>query len=78
MSRLNIIDLNPDEYNQGLRCYSFMVNLYKCIRNFNTLDVLSSRVCVPNKIEDVNLTVLNMMTRIIEWKMLIKHVYAGI
>ena len=30
MARPTLIDLNPDEYNQGLRCYPFMVNLDMC------------------------------------------------
>ena len=72
MSRHVIIDLKPDEYNQRVHCYSFMVNLQRCIQNFNTLDDLSSRICVPNKIEDVNLCVLNMMAQINEYKILTK------
>ena len=30
MTRPTLIDLNPDENNQGLRYYPFMVNLDKC------------------------------------------------
>ena len=30
MARPTLIDLNPDKYNQGLRCYPFMVNLDMC------------------------------------------------
>ena len=29
-ARRMLYDLNPDVYNQGLRCYSFEVNLDRC------------------------------------------------
>ena len=35
---------------------------------------LSSRLCVPNKAEDGNLSFLNMVTRISESKTLTKHI----
>ena len=56
MTRPTLIKLNLDEYNQELRYYPFMVNLDKFNGRCNTLDDLSSRICVPNKTEDVNLT----------------------
>ena len=34
----------------------------------------SGRICVPNKTEDVNLSVFNMITRINESKPLTKHI----
>ena len=41
-----IIDLNPDEYNQGL-CYEIiMVELVGCNGSCNTLDDSSSRICL--------------------------------
>ena len=43
-----------------------MVNLDRCNGSCNAPDDLSSRRCVPNKIEDVNLSVFNMITRINE------------
>ena len=58
-----LIDLNPDEYNQGLCYYSFMVNLYRCNESCSTLDDLSNRTCILNKIEDVNLSVFNMLRK---------------
>ena len=30
MTRPTLIDLNPDKYNQELRCYPFMVKLDRC------------------------------------------------
>ena len=58
-----LIDLNPDEYNQGLCYYPFMVNLYRYSESCNTLDDLSNRTCILNKIEDVNLSVFNMLKK---------------
>ena len=74
MTRPTLIDLNPDEYNQGLRYYPFMVNLEKCSGGYNTLDDRSSQICVPNKTEDLNLNVFNMITKINEFKTLKKYV----
>ena len=46
MTRSTLIDLNDDEYNQGLRYYPFMVNLDRCNGSCNTPDDLSNRICV--------------------------------
>ena len=35
-----------------------MVNLDRCTESCNTLDDPSGRICVPNKTEDANLSVL--------------------
>ena len=40
---------------------------------FNTLNDLSNEVCVPNKTEDLNLSVFNMITGIKESKTLTNH-----
>ena len=69
-----LIDLHPNEYNQKLHCYSFAVKLGKCAGSCNTPNDLSYRVCVPNKTEDLNLSVFNMITRINESKTLTKHI----
>ena len=74
MTRPTLIDLNPDEYNQALRYYPFMVKLDRCNGSYNNLDEPSGRRCVANKTEDINLKVFNMITRINESKTLTKHV----
>ena len=66
MSRLN-------DYNE-LRYYPFAVNLDRCAGSCNTVDDLSSRVCVPNETEDLNLDIFNMITGINESKTLTKHI----
>ena len=40
-----------------------MVNLDRCNGIYNAFDNASSKICVPNKIEDVNLSVFNIITR---------------
>ena len=56
--------LHPNEYNQGLRYYSFAV--HRRVGGCNTLNDLYNKVCVPNKIEDLNLSMFNMITAINE------------
>ena len=68
MIRPTLTYLNTDEYNQGFCYYPFMVNLAICNWSCNTLDDTSDRICVPNKTEDVNLDVLNMIKRIMNQK----------
>ena len=61
MSRPTLVDLNPDEHNQGSSYYPFMV----------TLD-LSSKFRVLNKTDDPNFNVFNVITRTNEPKTLTK------
>ena len=77
MTRQTLIDLNPDEYNQGWRYYPFMVNFDRCNVSYNSLDNPFGRICVPNKTEDVYVSVFNVITRINESKTLTKHISCG-
>ena len=43
----------------------------------NTLNDLSNKVCVPNKAEDLNLSVFDMITGINESKMLTNYIICG-
>ena len=52
--------------------YLFAVKLDRCVESYKTLNDLSSKVCVPNKSEDLNLSVFNMITVINELKTLTK------
>ena len=54
--------------------YPFPLKLDGCVRSCDTLNDLSSKVCVPNKTEDLNLSVLNMITGINESKTLTKNI----
>ena len=61
-------DWNPDECNQGLPYNPFAVKFDRCNGSCNTHDNLYREICVPNKTEDVNLSVFNMITRVNESK----------
>ena len=52
----------------------FEVRLHRRIGSFNTINDLSNKVCVPNKTQDLNLSVLNMIAGINESKILTKHI----
>ena len=67
--RPTLSHLNSNE----LDCYPFMAGLDRCSGSFNIVDDLSSRMCAPNKTEDVNLNVFNMITRNNKSKALTKH-----
>ena len=47
-----------------LNYYRFEVNLSKFIESCNTLNDLSKNICIPNKMEDLNLSVFNTITGI--------------
>ena len=62
MIQPTLLNLHPNEYSQGLHYYPFAVNLDKCVGSCNTLNDLSNKICVPNKTEDLNLNMFNMIT----------------
>ena len=69
-----LINLHPNEYSQELYYYPFAVKLDRCVGSCNTLNDLLHKVCVPNKKEDLNLSMFNMITGINELKTLTKHI----
>ena len=69
-----VIKLQPNEYTQGLRYCPFVVDLDRCVGSCNTLNDSSNNVCVPNKTEELNLSMFNMVTGINESKTLAKHI----
>ena len=68
MTQPTIINLHPNECSQEFHYYLFAVKLDRCLGRCNTLNDLSNKVCVPNKTEDLNLSVFSMITRINESK----------
>ena len=74
MLQPTLINLYPNEYSQVFHYYRFVVILDRCVGSWNTLNDLSNKVCVPNKIEDLNLSMFNMFTGINESKPLTKHI----
>ena len=67
-------NLHPNEYSQEFHFYPFVVKLDRCVGSCNTLNDLSNKVCVPNKTENLNLSVFNMITGRNESKTLTKHI----
>ena len=65
-----LADLNPQE----LHHYLFIISLDRCDEYCNTVEDPFDKICVPKKIEDVNLKVLNIVKGINESKRLIKHI----
>ena len=71
---IQFINLHSNEYSQEFHSYPFEVKLDRWVASFNTLNDLSNKVCVPNKAEDLNLSVFNMITGINESITLTKHI----
>ena len=69
-----LFNLHPNKYTQGLRYYPFAVNLEKCVGIFNSINDVSNKVRVPNKTEDLNLSMFNMTTGINKSKTFTKHI----
>ena len=74
MFQPTLINLHPNEYSQEFHYYPFAIKLDRCVGNFNTLNDLSNKVCVPNKTEDFTLSVFNMITEINKSKTSTKHI----
>ena len=74
MAQPTLINLHPNEYGQEFHYYPFAVKLDRCVGSGNTLNDLSNKVCVPNKTEDLILSVFNIITGINESKTLTKHI----
>ena len=74
MIQRTLINLHSYEYSQEFQYYPFSVKLDRCVGSYNTLNDLSNKVCVPNKAEDLNLNMFNMVTGINESTTLKKHI----
>ena len=74
MIQPTLINSHPNKYSQEFHYYPFVVKLDRCVGSCNTLNDLSNKVCVPNKTEDLNLSMFNMITGISESKALTKHI----
>ena len=68
MIQLTLINLHLNAYSQEFHYYPFAVELDRCVGSCNTLNDLSNKVCIPNKTEDLNLSVFNMIIGINELK----------
>ena len=72
--QLTLINLHTNEYSQEFHYYPFSVKLDRCVGSCNTLNDSSNKVCVPDKTEDLNLSVFNLTKGINESKTLTKHI----
>ena len=68
------INLHSNKYSQELDCYSFAVKLDRCVGSCNNLNNLSNEVCVPNKTENLNLSMFSMIAGINKSKTLKKYI----
>ena len=73
MTQPILINLHSNEYSQEFHYYPFAAKLGRCIGSCNILNDLSNILCVPNKTEDLNLSIFNMITERNESKTLTKH-----
>ena len=73
LSQRTLINLHPNEYCQEFHYYPFAVKLGRCVGSCNTFNNLYNKRCIPNKTEDLNLRVFNMITGINKSKTLTKH-----
>ena len=60
MIQPTLINLHPNEYSQEFPYYPFLIKLDRCVGSCNTLNDLSNKLCVPDKTEDLNLSVFNL------------------
>ena len=74
MIQPTLINLHPNEYSQEFHYYTLAVKLDRCVGRCNSLKGLSNKVCIPNKAEDLNLRVFNMIIGINESRTLTKHI----
>ena len=74
MIQPTLINLHPNEYSHESHYYPYSVKLDRFVGDCNTLNHLFNKVCNPNKTEDLNLTVFNMIKVINEAKTLPKHI----
>ena len=74
MTQPTLINLPTNEYSQEFLYYPFAIKLDRCVGTCNILNDLSNKVCVQNKIENLNLSMFSMITGINESKALTKHI----
>ena len=61
-THLTLINLHPNQYSQEFGYYPFAVRLDRYVGSCNTLNELSNEIFVPNKTEDLSLSMFNMIT----------------
>ena len=69
-----VIKLYPNKYSHEYHYYPFPVKLDRCVGSCNTPNNLSNKLRVPNKTEDLKLSVFKMITGKNVSKTLAKHI----
>ena len=69
-----LINFYSNEYNEELHYYPFVVKLDRCVGSCYTLNDLSNKVCNPNKTDNLNKHIFNMITRKKEQNILTKYI----
>ena len=64
------IDLNLVELNY----YPFLITLDKCSGSCNSLDDLSTKICIPSEPKDINVIVFIMIATKNKAKAIVKHI----
>ena len=72
VSQPALINLHPNDNSEEFHYYPFVVKLDRCVGSCNAFNDLSIRVWVPNKTEDLNLSLFNVIREISESKILSK------
>ena len=70
MIRSFLVNSNPVE----LKYYPFMIILDKCSGSCNSVDDLSTKICVPSTTKDINVKVFTMITNKNKAKPIVKHI----
>lgn len=73
MMQSTLINFHSNKYIEGLPFY-LVVILHRCTGSCKTVDNLSNRMPIPNKTDDVNLSVFDMTPGISESQISTKHV----
>ena len=73
-----LINWHPNEYSKKCPYYPFAVKLDRCVGSCNNINDLSNKVCIPNKTEDLNLSMFSMITWKNESKILTKTCHTNV
>ena len=57
MTQPAVINLHPNKYSQEFNHYPFGIKLDRCVGSCNTLNKIYNKVCIPNKPEDLHLSI---------------------
>ena len=69
-----LTNLHPNEYSDEFHYYPLSVKLDRCAGSCDTINDLFNKACLPNKTEDLNLSIFSMITGLNESKTLTKHI----